>query len=156
MKARITIGLTGVLLLAGMALGFPALSVHAEPELTEASPAFGDVLQTLPEGHGERKDVPIVTGVLDYFPLAIAYVARISKLGNDQHNPGEPLHWARGKSSDHADCVGRHLMQRGTFDADTFADGERVRHTGKAAWRVLALLQEELEAEAGFTPKEGS
>jgi hypothetical protein len=49
MNARITIGLTGVLLLAGMALGFPALSVHAEPELTEASPAFGDVLQTLPE-----------------------------------------------------------------------------------------------------------
>lgn len=85
-----------------------------------------------------------MTGVLDYFPLAIAEVARVSKQGNDQHNPGQPLHWARDKSSDHPDCIGRHMIERGTLDAD----GQR--HTAKAAWRVLALLQEELEKEAGW------
>lgn len=105
-----------------------------------------NVLRTLPENADDRKSIPIVTGVLDYFPLALAEVARISKAGNDQHNPGQPLHWARGKSADHADCVGRHLIGRGTRDTD----GQR--HTAKAAWRVLALLQEEMEAAAGWTP----
>lgn len=105
-----------------------------------------NVLKSLPQVAGERKAAPIISGVLDYFPLAIMEVARISKAGNDQHNPGQPLHWARGKSSDHADCIGRHLIERGTVDSD----GQR--HTAKAAWRALALLQEELEAEAGWTP----
>lgn len=96
---------------------------------------------TLPTDAKERKGVPIITGVFDYFPAAIAEVARISKAGNDQHNPGQPLHWSRGKSSDHADCIGRHLLDRGTRDVD----GQR--HSAKMAWRALALLQEELEAE---------
>jgi hypothetical protein len=82
----------------------------------------------------------MVRGLLDYFPAALAAVAEVSKAGNDQHNPGEPLHWARGKSMDHADCAVRHLMDRGTLDTDG------KRHSAKAAWRMLALLQEELEA----------
>ena len=97
--------------------------------------------QTLPTDAAERKNVPLVSGVLDYFPAALAEVARISKAGNDQHNPGQPLHWARGKSMDHADCIGRHLADRGKWDVD----GQR--HSGKLAWRALALLQQELEAE---------
>lgn len=106
-----------------------------------------NVLRTLPSQAADRKLYPITTGVIDYFPLALAAVARISKAGNDQHNPGQPLHWARSKSSDHADCVLRHLIERGTIDTDG------MRHTAKAAWRVLALLQEELEAEANWTPE---
>jgi hypothetical protein len=105
-----------------------------------------NVLQSLPSAPGERKSIPIMTGVLDYFPLAIAEVAKVSKAGNDQHNPGEPLHWARNKSSDHINCITRHLMERGTMDTDG-------RHTAKAAWRILALLQEEMEAEAGWKPE---
>lgn len=105
-----------------------------------------NVLRTLPENPAERKEAPITTGVLDYFPLAIAEVARLSKAGNDQHNPGQPMHWAREKSTDHADCISRHLIQRGTLDTDG------MRHTAKIAWRALAMLQEELEAEAGFNP----
>jgi len=89
----------------------------------------------------ERKGVPVTTGVLDYFPLAIVEIARLSKAGNDQHNPGEPLHWAKEKSTDHADCIVRHLIERGTFDSDG------MRHSAKVAWRALALLQIELEAE---------
>ena len=106
-----------------------------------------DVLRGLPADAGKRKDTPITTGVLDYFPAALAEVARVSKAGNDQHNPGEPLHWARGKSSDHADCLLRHMIDRGSRDKDGH------RHTAKVAWRALALLQEEIEAEAGFVPQ---
>lgn len=95
----------------------------------------------LPKGSQERKDVPLVRGVLDYFPAALAEVARVSKAGNDKHNPGEDMHHARGKSMDHADCIVRHLADRGAIDPD---DG--MRHTAKVAWRALALLQEELEA----------
>lgn len=106
-----------------------------------------NVLRELPTDPEARKQHPVTTGVLDYFPLAVAEIARVSKAGNDQHNPGQPLHWARSKSGDHADCITRHLIQRGTVDSD----GQR--HSAKMAWRALALLQEELEAEAGFTPK---
>jgi len=100
----------------------------------------------LPEDSYTRKNIPITTGVLDYFPLAIAAVAELSKQGNDKHNPGEPLHWARGKSTDHADCIPRHLIDRGRFAKDG------TRHSASLAWRALALLQEELEAEAGSGP----
>jgi len=95
----------------------------------------------LPTEAQARKDLPVTTGVLDYFPDAIVEVARVSKAGNDQHNPGQPLHWARGKSTDHADCIVRHLLERGTLDSDG------MRHTAKVAWRALALLQTELEDE---------
>jgi len=103
----------------------------------------------LPTEAKERKAIPIFTGCLDYFPNALAEVAKISKAGNDQHNPGQPLHWARGKSMDHADTCARHLMERGTIDVDG------TRHSAKAAWRALALLQEELE-QAGAPMSRGS
>ena len=97
---------------------------------------------SLPQDAKARKALPLTTGVLDYFPDALAAVAHCSKVGNDQHNPGQPLHWARGKSMDHADCITRHLIERGTVDTDG------VRHSAKLAWRALALLQIEIEAEA--------
>jgi hypothetical protein len=86
-----------------------------------------------------RKDIPLARGCLDYFPAALAEVARLSKEGNDKHNPGEPMHHARGKSGDHADCILRHLADRGTVDTDGFD------HAVKVAWRALAMLQEILE-----------
>lgn len=89
----------------------------------------------------ERKNLPITTGVLDYFPDALLEVARCSKVGNDQHNPGEPLHWAKEKSTDEPDALVRHLLERGTFDWDG------IRHSAKVAWRALAMLQREIEAE---------
>lgn len=90
----------------------------------------------------ERKKIPIGTGVLDYFPAALAEVAKVSYQGNIQHNgPDAPLHWARSKSTDQSDTIIRHYFERGTFDNDG------VRHSAKLAWRALALLQLELEAE---------
>lgn len=84
----------------------------------------------------KRKNTPICTGALDYFPLAIAAVARLSKWGNDKHNPGQEMHWAREKSTDQADCIARHLIDRGTIDPES---GEL--HDVGLAWRALANLQ---------------
>jgi hypothetical protein len=82
-------------------------------------------------------------GLLDYFPNALAEVARLSKVANAQHNPGEPMHWARGKSTDHANKIVKHLIDRGLLDSDG------IRHSAKVAWRALAMLQEEIERDTG-------
>jgi hypothetical protein len=94
----------------------------------------------LPSDAKARKDTPIATGFIDYFPDAIAAVAQLSKIGNDQHNPGTPLRWDRSKSGDESDALMRHFLERGTVDTDG------VRHSTKVAWRALAMLQKELEA----------
>ena len=98
----------------------------------------------LPTDPKSRKATPIASGVLDYFPLAIAEVARVSCAGNEQHHPGQPLHWEKSKSTDHADCIARHLIDRYTRDAD------HQRHAAKMAWRALAFLQDLLEKEAAM------
>lgn len=96
----------------------------------------------------ERKQYPMCAGLLDYFPDALAEASHVSWLGNEKHNPGEPLHWARGKSMDHADCIVRHLSQRGGFDViEVNGVKHYVRHSAALLWRAAALLQEELEAE---------
>lgn len=100
---------------------------------------------SLPVDRQARKNLPVCRGVLDYFPDAIAAVADVSRLGNEQHNPGQPLHWERSKSTDHADCLIRHLIERGTIDTDG------ARHSAKVAWRALALLQTEIEEANGPT-----
>lgn len=105
----------------------------------------------------ERKRYPMTGGLGDYFPDALAAVAHISWQGNEKHNPGEELHWARGKSMDHADCVARHLQQRGTIEQITLNGvSHTVRHSAQLAWRALALLQEELEHEYGFELPRGA
>lgn len=96
---------------------------------------------TLPEDAAERKKYPVGTGVLQYFPDALVAIANVSWAGNEQHNPGQPLHWARSKSPDQADTIIRHFLQRGTRDKD----GQR--HSAKMVWRALALLQLEIEAD---------
>lgn len=93
----------------------------------------------IPTDAKERKEHPVGTGVLDYFPDALIAVAHVSFVGNKQHNPGQPLHWAKEKSTDEADAMIRHFLQRGTLDSDG------VRHSAKMAWRALALLQREIE-----------
>lgn len=97
------------------------------------------VAAILPSDAKERKQIPLASGVLDYFTSALIEVARVSQLGNDQHNPGMPLHWSRGKSSDHADTMLRHFTERGTIDTDG------ARHSAKMVWRALAILQMEME-----------
>lgn len=94
-----------------------------------------------------RKAHPIFSGVLAYFPDALLAVAELSRIGNDKHNAGQPLHWSRGKSNDHADCLVRHQLDAGKWDTiDTPAGPIKVRHSAAVAWRALAQLQLEIEA----------
>jgi hypothetical protein len=95
----------------------------------------------LPTDALTRKNIPLARGLLDYFPDALAEVAELSRIGNEQHNPGQPMHWAKEKSTDHADCIVRHLIDRGIRDTDG------IRHATKVAWRGLALLQIEIDTE---------
>ena len=97
---------------------------------------------TFPQDAAGRKATPVGTGVLDYFPDAMIAIAQVSHAGNEQHNPGQPLHWDRAKSTDESDALMRHYLERGTLDTD----GQR--HSAKLAWRALALLQKEIEAES--------
>lgn len=94
---------------------------------------------SLPTDAKARKGLPIFSGCMMYFPDALAAVAELSRIGNDQHNPGEPLHWARGKSTDELDAMSRHMAEAGTYDSDG------VLHDAKVAWRALANLQKRLE-----------
>jgi len=86
-----------------------------------------------------RKGIPIFSGFMKYFPDAMVEVALLSRVGNDQHNPGKPLQWDRSKSGDELDALTRHLLEAGTIDTDG------VRHSAKVAWRALANLQKEIE-----------
>ncbi len=95
---------------------------------------------TIPDDGERRKQHPVATGVLDYFPDALVAISHLSWQGNQQHNLGQALHWNRAKSGDEADAMIRHFLQRGTLDEDG------IRHSAKMAWRALALLQKELEA----------
>ena len=92
-----------------------------------------------------RKEMPVFSGVLKYFPDAIREVAKTSWIGNQQHHPNKPLHWDRSKSGDELDALTRHLMEAGEIDTDL------IRHSAKVAWRALANLQKELE-ENGEAP----
>lgn len=91
-----------------------------------------------------RKTQPVFSGVLMYFPDAIKAISEHSLAGNSKHNPGQPLHWAKDKSTDHADCISRHLIDIGpNWDAVDEETGSL--HAQALAWRALALLQTVLE-----------
>lgn len=120
----------------------PALAeLEARAAGVAASPKRARLIDTT---SAERKAIPMARGLLDYFPDALAAVARHSYEANEKHNPGEEMHHARGKSMDHADCIMRHLVGRGGFDGD-------ARESTALAWRALALLQEELERDLGLS-----
>ena len=104
---------------------------------------------TLPTDSAERKEIPLYSGVLKYAPAALAGMARISKAGNDKHNPGEPLHHARGKSNDHPDCIVRHAadvadieaaLQRSISDHRHGYDSQRRYRQGAADRGLAARL----------------
>lgn len=96
----------------------------------------------LPTTAADRKAIPIYSGFIKYFPRAIAAVAELSRVGNDQHNPGQPLHWDRSKSSDERDALMRHLLDEA---AGTPTDTDGIHHATKVAWRAMAALEKLLE-----------
>ena len=88
-----------------------------------------------------RKETPVFSGLLKYFPDALKEVARCSFIGQQQHNPNKPLAWDRSKSGDEYDSMTRHLIDSIEEEYDT--DG--VLNKTKIAWRALAGLQKHLE-----------
>lgn len=96
--------------------------------------------RSLPTDSDFRKDIPVACGFNRYFPAAIVAIAAWSKVANDKHNPGEPLHWARGKSMDQDDCLARHDLD--LADAQRASDGvAELEEATCAAWRANARLQ---------------
>ena len=87
----------------------------------------------LPEDAKERKAIPVYTGFINYFPRAIAEVAKISLAGGIQHGQtAETLHWDRPKSGDELDAMMRHILDK---------DWAQV------AWRAMANLEKYIERE---------
>lgn len=105
---------------------------------------------SLPEDDSLRADFPMFDGLLAYFPNALAAVAEISKYGSEKHNPGEPMYWNRGKSTNHLDKVIRHAVDAGKKDTTG------RRHSAYLAWRALANLQTEIEEQDGVPMSRGS
>ena len=89
----------------------------------------------------KRKQRPVYTGVLKYFPDALKEVANCSLAGNNQHHPEKPLQWDKTKSTDNEDALVRHLIDHSVSPMDD--DG--ILHLTKTAWRALAALQIYLE-----------
>jgi 5'(3')-deoxyribonucleotidase len=125
--------------------------VHMVARVANAKQAPAEQEMMLPADSASRKELPICTGVLDYFPLAFAALARLSKKGNDKHNPGQPLHWSRAKSADHRDCIVKHLIDSGIIDPD---NGEL--HDVSLAWRAMANLELAEEKRLGKPVARGS
>jgi len=92
----------------------------------------------------DRKETPVYSGFIKYFPRAIKAVARLSYVGNQQHNPNKSLHWDRSKSGDELDALGRHLID----DILEKVDDDGILHTTKVAWRAMANLEKMLEENA--------
>jgi hypothetical protein len=113
-------------------------------------PRVVEDVDTLPSDSAARKGTPIYSGVINYFPLALAAIARVSEAGNRKHNPGQLLHWSRGKSNDHLDCAARHMIDCGKIDSGT---GEL--HDAALAWRALANLQIAEEKRLGVYKEDG-
>ncbi len=116
-------------------LGFdevPGIIRKSEPKKYRA----GEWLQSLTSA--ERKEVSVARALYAYFPDALALIARHSVRSNERHNPGQPVHWSREKSSDHEDCIGRHSIAV-AVDPDAL-DGTEP-HIICRAWRALAALQ---------------
>lgn len=102
------------------------------------------VATVLPTEDAARKRLKMWTYLMEYFPDAFMAEVEVAVQGNEQHNPGQPLHWAREKSKDQLNTAFRHMFDYGSgVKKDT--DGQW--HLAKAIWRLKAQLQLDIEAE---------
>jgi hypothetical protein len=118
----------------------------------------------IPQGDQERKDAPMFRGLLGYFPAALFEVAAHSLDSDRKHgaDPKDAPHWMRGASTDHEDTIVRHLIDAGRRRLSSVrellglapkgssAKDARRYHLRCIAWRALALLQEDCEADGAM------
>jgi hypothetical protein len=96
----------------------------------------------LPTDDKARKALPLFTYITEYFPDSLIEECRVAVIGNDQHNPGEPLHWAREKSTDQLNTAFRHMLDH---KSGVVRDKDGAYHLAKAIWRLKAELQLQIE-----------
>lgn len=96
----------------------------------------------IPYTDAERKEWQLDTFMFEYFPDAWLAVVQVAIAGNKQHNPGQPLHWARGKSTDQFNTAFRHYWER---RRGVHKDTDGQPHLAKAIWRLMARLQLDIE-----------
>jgi hypothetical protein len=105
----------------------------------------------------QRKNVPVFSFLVGYFPRAIREIVRVCVAGNMQHNKEvEPtaIYWAKGKSTDQLNTAQRHMMDHaitGPFDEEPpevqALIGGPTYHLAKAAWRIMAELENTIQKE---------
>lgn len=106
----------------------------------------------LPTDDKARKALPLWDFMFGYFPDAWLEVVKVAVEGNNQHNPGEKLHWARGKSMDQLNTAFRHQFDYGRGVA---RDSDGCYHLAKAVWRLMAQLQLDVEADRANVERSG-
>lgn len=102
----------------------------------------------LPKDGAARKRIPIFSGLMRYFPNAVAAVAQCSYIGNEQHTPGGKLKWSQHLSQDETDARQRHILDEAMAENGEIPwhDTDGVNHAVKTAWRSLARLERMHEA----------
>jgi hypothetical protein len=103
---------------------------------------------SLPTDRDARNAIPLWDGLFAYFPDVWAEIAKVSVLGNKQHNLGEKLFWNRAVSTDHLNKIMRHCFDHGT---GTVLDTDGTFHMAKAIWRACAELQLAIESQRALT-----
>lgn len=106
----------------------------------------------LPSDDNARKALPIWSYMVEYFPDAYLAEVQVAVVGNNKHNPGEPLHWAREKSRDQMNTAFRHMWDH---SRGVTRDTDGCYHLAKAIWRLKAELQLTIERDqkkAGTSP----
>jgi len=111
-------------------------------------------LLSLPTDSDARKRIPLIDGLWGYFPAALVGVAQHSFKSNEKHNKTAPLHWSIDKSTDHAECCGRHMLDLqelvALYENGGYTPGETatdevitsiIDEANAHAWRALALSQ---------------
>lgn len=101
-----------------------------------------------PTDYKERKEWECWTYLMEYMPDAFLEEVRVAIAGNQQHNPGQHLHWARGKSTDQMNTAFRHMWEHtmaARWGRGSMVDVDKCYHLAKAIWRLRAELQLTLE-----------
>lgn len=99
----------------------------------------------LPVTDAERKALPILTFLTEYFPDAVIELTKLCVAGNIQHNPElapTDIKWARAKSADQLNTAFRHIFDR---KRGVLKDTDGCFHSVKAAWRMMAQSQLDIE-----------
>lgn len=127
-----------------------AIDADVMDQLYGGAPMSTTLNTTLPVESAERKRVPLYSGPLRMFPAALAEVAKVVQVGNEKHCPGGPLQHVRWKSTDHADCIIRHLVDLSEdYGCGEGRDENGIPQVAYIAWRALALCQEWAEQNLG-------